>query len=287
MTGSISTVRTVADLRARVGEWRSRGERSALVPTMGALHEGHLSLVDVAKASAQRVVVSIFVNPKQFAPSEDFSTYPRDEQDDLAKLAARGADLAFVPGPEEMYPPDFSTSVAVSDLTEMLDGASRPHFFGGVATVVAKLLIQAQCDYAVFGEKDYQQLLVVRRMARDLDIPTEIIGAPIIREPDGLAMSSRNAYLDRNERQLAGQLNVALRRMAAAIAQGTEIDIALAEGRQSLRDAGFPDIDYLEVRDAERLEALSGRLDRPARLFIAVMLGKTRLIDNVAVGPDP
>ncbi len=253
---------------------------------MGALHDGHLSLVDVAKTHAQRTVVSIFVNPKQFAPSEDFSTYPRDETKDLDKLAARGADLAFVPGPEEMYPPNFSTSVAVSDLTEMLDGASRPHFFGGVATVVAKLLIQAQCDCAVFGEKDYQQLLVVRRMARDLDIPTEIIGAPIVREPDGLAMSSRNAYLDENERQIAGQLNVVLRSTAAAIKEGAEIEAAQEAGRRHLQNAGLNNIDYFELRDARTLEELNGTLDRPARLFVAVMLGKTRLIDNVAVEPD-
>ncbi len=283
MTETISIVRTVTDLRAAVREWRRRGDRTALVPTMGALHEGHLSLVDVAKASAQRVVVSIFVNPKQFAPSEDFSTYPRNEDTDLAKLAARNADLAFIPGLEEMYPPGFSTSVAVSDLTEMLDGASRPHFFGGVATVVAKLLLQAQCDYAVFGEKDYQQLLVVRRMARDLAIATEIIGAPIIREPDGLAMSSRNAYLDESERQIAGRINIILYQTASAIAQGAAIDSALGDGKRQLLEAGFEDLDYFEVRDAETLEALNGALDRPARLFFAAMLGKTRLIDNVAI----
>ena len=285
MTETISIVRTVVDLRAAVREWCRQGDRTALVPTMGALHEGHLSLVDVAKASARRVVVSIFVNPKQFAPSEDFSTYPRNEEIDLAKLSARNADLAFIPGPEEMYPPSFSTSVAVSDLTEMLDGASRPHFFGGVATVVAKLLLQAQCDYAVFGEKDYQQLLVVRRMARDLDIPTEIIGAPIIREPDGLAMSSRNAYLDENERKIAGRINVILYQIASAIAQGTAIGDALDDGRRQFREAGFGDLDYFEFRDAETLEAMSGTFDRPARLFFAAMLGKTRLIDNVAIEP--
>ncbi|MGI9413239.1 MAG: pantoate--beta-alanine ligase [Hyphomicrobiales bacterium] len=275
-------VRTVADLRRFTDAWRADGETSALVPTMGALHAGHLSLVDVARERAQRVVASIFVNPAQFSPSEDLATYPRDEAGDLAKLHEYATDLVFMPPGDEMYPANFSTSVEVGGLSEGLCGASRPHFFGGVATVVAKLLIQARCDHAVFGEKDYQQLLVVRRMARDLDIPTEIIGAPIIREEDGLAMSSRNQYLDAQQRQMAPHLYATLMSVADCIRSGTGVTDATDQGVQVLDHAGF-DVDYLELRDAATLEPLTALDDSPARLFAGAYLGKTRLIDNVAV----
>lgn len=207
-------VRTVPDLRARVAAWRAAGERVAVVPTMGALHAGHISLLDVARGRADRVIATVFVNPTQFAPHEDFDRYPRDEAADAAKLAAGGCNLLYAPDRSVMYPEGFSTVVEVAGVTAPLEGAFRPHFFAGVATVVAKLLIQAGADVAVFGEKDYQQLLLIRRMARDLDLPVEIVGAPTLREADGLAMSSRNAYLSAEERAVAARLNVVLRELA-------------------------------------------------------------------------
>ncbi len=286
MTKKLAIVRTVADLLTQVRTWRDLGESSALVPTMGALHEGHLSLIDVARATADHVVATIFVNPKQFAPSEDFDSYPRGEQADIALLEDRQADLVYIPAPAEMYPEDFSTSVTVTGISEPLCGASRPHFFSGVATVVAKLLIQAQTDFAVFGEKDYQQLLIIKRMARDLDIPTKILGAAIIRETDGLAMSSRNAYLTPHQRSVATRFNQVLAETADEIATGSDIGSALARGRDALVTAGFDQIDYLEVRDGDTLAAVTGKMDRAARIFGAVVLGDTRLIDNMIVAPN-
>ena len=205
-------------MRARVKAWRDAGEKVALIPTMGALHDGHLSLIQVGRDFARRTVASIFVNPRQFAPHEDFDAYPRTEQDDLDRLSAAGCDLAFLPTPEEMYPAGFQTSVSVSEVTQGLCGASRPVFFGGITTVVTKLLNQCQPDVAVFGEKDYQQLVVIRRLVKDLDLPVEIIGAPIRREADGLAMSSRNRYLSEEERAIAGQLNKVKRSACMEIA---------------------------------------------------------------------
>ncbi len=281
MTQAPKVVRTVAALREEIGGWRSAGHTSALVPTMGALHEGHLSLVDIATARATRVVVSIFVNPRQFGPREDLATYPRDEAGDLAKLADRGAHLVFAPDVGEMYPPGFSTEVTVHGLSEGLCGASRPGFFTGVATVVAKLLIQTLTDIAVFGEKDYQQLLVIRRLARDLDIPVEIVGGPVVREPDGLAMSSRNAYLSEAERAVASRLYATLTAVADAVRAGSAVDRALADGRRMLDEAGFR-VDYLELRHAETLEPLAA-FAPPARLLAAAWLGRTRLIDNITV----
>jgi pantoate--beta-alanine ligase len=282
MANAPVVVRSVKELRGITAEWRRDGEASALVPTMGALHEGHLSLVDLAHEHADRSVVSIFVNPRQFAPGEDLATYPRDEDGDLEKLYEHDADLVYIPGEHEMYPPDFSTSVRVEAVSEGLCGASRPHFFGGVATVVAKLLIQAQCDYAVFGEKDYQQLLVIRRMARDLNIPTEILGAPIVREDDGLAMSSRNRNLSPQDREMAPHLYAVLENVADNIRAGIAAEQAVQEGLQVLARAGF-DVDYLELRDARTLEPLDALGDGAGRLFAGAYLGKTRLIDNVAV----
>ena len=282
MANAPVVVRTVKELRGITAEWRRDGEASALVPTMGALHEGHLSLIDLAHEHADRSVVSIFINPKQFAAHEDLATYPRDEDGDLEKLYERDADLVYMPGLEEMYPSGFSTSVQVDTVSDGLCGAARPHFFGGVATVVAKLLIQAQCDYAVFGEKDYQQLLVIRRMARDLNIPTEVLGAPIVREDDGLAMSSRNQYLSAQNREMAPHLYAVLESVAENIRNGTSVDEAVEQGAQVLSHAGF-DVDYLELRDARTLEPLRVHGDGPSRLFAGTYLGKTRLIDNVEV----
>ena len=278
-------VRTVAELRARVRGWRAEGERIGLVPTMGALHEGHLSLVRRAKVSAGRVVASLFVNPTQFASGEDFAAYPRDEGRDAELLASVGCDLLYAPGVEVIYPEGFATTVTVSGVSAELEGAARPTHFAGVATVVAKLLIQAEPGIAVFGEKDYQQLLVIRRMAHDLDLPVEIVGAPTLREQDGLARSSRNAYLSDDERVLAGRLNVVLAAMAGALAAGVAVEEAEQAARQGLEDIGIRHIDYIEARGAEDLRRLDpGPVRAPARVLAAVRIGKTRLIDNMPVG---
>ena len=282
MAKRVGTVRSVRALRKRVAAWRAAGETVALVPTMGALHEGHLSLVRLAKKRADRAVVSIFVNPTQFAAGEDLGTYPRDEVGDRKKLAALDTDLIFAPTEKEMYPPDFSTRVQVADVSEGLCGASRPQFFSGVATVVAKLLIQCLPDIAVFGDKDYQQLLVVRRLARDLDIPVKVVGGPVVREPDGLAMSSRNAYLTPKERRVAPLLHSTIEDVAADIAAGRPIEDALTAGRERLIAAAF-DLDYLELRDAKSLKPIEDEVDGPARVLVGAYLGRTRLIDNVAV----
>lgn len=277
----IGVVRTVKALRARVEGWRATGQTIGLVPTMGALHEGHLSLVRRSNGLVGRTIASIFVNPAQFAPHEDFASYPRDEGRDLDLLQKAGCHLAFIPSPEEMYPQGFQTSVAVSQIAQGLCGASRPHFFGGVATVVCKLINQARPDIAVFGEKDYQQLLVIRRMAKDLNMPVDIIGAPIVRETDGLAMSSRNAYLNANERSIAGKLNRILQELAGDLRNGGTVEETLEKGRSAIGGAGFSKVDYLEVRSAELLAPMGpGPIAEPSRVFAAVILGKTRLIDN-------
>ena len=283
MTSAIPIVRTVHELRARLAPWRKAPGTIALVPTMGALHAGHLSLVALAKSKADRVVVSIFVNPIQFGPREDFRLYPRDEAGDLAKLANTGADLIFAPDVAEMYPEGFSTRVSVSDLTEDLCGAARPNHFEGVATVVTKLLLQCAPDLAVFGEKDYQQLLVIKRLVRDLNIPVEIVDAPIVRETDGLALSSRNAYLSPSERKTAPLLYETISAVAADLAQGRGCDDAVVAARFKLDAAGFR-VDYVAVRDPDTLKPLSGPAKR-ARVLAAAYLGKTRLIDNVPVQP--
>ncbi len=275
-------VRDVAGLRATIAAWRGRGETVGLVPTMGALHEGHLSLVRAAKARAGRVVASLFVNPKQFAPHEDFERYPRTEARDAAMLASAGCDLLYAPGRPAMYPDGFATNVIVANVSTPLEGEFRPHFFGGVATVVAKLLLQCLPDCALFGEKDYQQLLVIKRLARDLDIPVEIVGCPTVREADGLAMSSRNFYLTGDERRIAAQLNAIMRESIAAIRAGAAIAGIEHAGKQRLTDAGFAIVDYFAVRDANTLTEVTD-LSRPARLLAAAWLGKTRLIDNMAV----
>jgi pantoate--beta-alanine ligase len=275
------TARTVAELRVQVAAWRTAGERVALVPTMGGLHKGHLALVRRARDLAQRVVTSLFVNPTQFAPGEDFEAYPRDEARDAALLAAAGCDLLYAPTPAEMYPASFATTVTVGDVSAPLDGLSRPLHFAGVATVVSKLLNQCAPDIAVFGEKDYQQLLVIRRLARDLDMPVEIVGLPTVRAEDGLALSSRNAYLSLDERRIAARLNVVIKAAAAAVRGGEAVTTVEARAVAALTEAGFQAIDYLEVRDAEDLTRLGpGLAAPPARVFVAARLGRTRLIDN-------
>ena len=274
-------VDSVAGLRAQVSDWRRDGLRVAMVPTMGALHEGHLSLIRIAREKAERCVVSIFVNPAQFAPSEDLDKYPRQLARDLDLLATVKADLAFTPTVGAMYPSGFATRISVGGPSAGLESDFRPTFFEGVATVVAKLFLQATPDCAVFGEKDYQQLCVVRQLCRDLDLPVEIIGAPTIRDAHGLAMSSRNAYLDEAELAVARQLNAILRRAAAALAAGTHQDDATGEAGRALIAAGFQKIDYVEAR--ESLTLAPWRRDHAGRVLAAAWLGKTRLIDNVEV----
>ena len=281
----LPTVRTVADLRAQVRAWRAAGQAVALVPTMGALHDGHLTLVRRARELAGRVVASVFVNPTQFGPTEDFGRYPRDEAGDAAKLASAGCDLLFAPDVAEMYPAGFATSVDVGPVARPLEGVHRPGHFQGVATVVAKLLLQALPDVACFGEKDYQQLQVIRRLVADLDIPVRIEGVPTIRGADGLALSSRNRYLSADERANAVTVSRVLRTLAERLSDGTRpVAPEIARGEEALRAAGFSRIDYVAVVDAATLEPLE-RVDRPARALIAAVLGTTRLIDNMALGP--
>jgi len=282
---SLTIVRTVSALRDHVAAWKAAGEQTALIPTMGALHDGHLSLIRLGQTRARRTVASVFVNPRQFAPHEDFDAYPRGEAADAEKLASVGCDLLFAPSPEEMYRPGFSTAISVSGVSEPLEGAARPQFFGGVATVVAKLLIQAQADYAVFGEKDYQQLQVIKRLVCDLDLPVEIIAAPTARAEDGLALSSRNAYLTPEQRAIAAALPRALREAAAAVAAGGRIDEAETAGKAALAAAGFGQIDYLDIREASDLSKLGpGPIGTATgRILVAAWLGKTRLIDNMPV----
>ncbi len=280
-TGPI-VARTVAAMREHVALWKAEGNLVAVVPTMGALHDGHLALVRAAQRDCRRVIVTIFVNPTQFAAEEDLDAYPRGEAADLAKLQALGADLAFLPGADQMYPDGFATNVRVEGLTEVLCGLERPVHFGGVATVVSKLFNQSKADRAYFGEKDYQQFLVVRQMARDLDIPIEVVPVPTVRESDGLAMSSRNVYLSKEQRAVAPALYKVLSGMATRMAQGETASAAITWGRAALDSAGFDRIEYLEVRDAETLAPIDGDT-RNARVFVAAHMGETRLIDNLAL----
>ncbi len=274
--------RRVVDLRDQVKAWRNAGLKVALVPTMGALHEGHLTLVRAALEYADKVVVSIFVNPTQFGPTEDFDAYPRTLDADRTALAGAGASLVYAPTVGEMYPDGFATAITVSGVSEGLCGDLRPGHFSGVATVVTKFLVQTMPDFAAFGEKDYQQLQVIRRLVRDLDIPVTIIGVPTVREADGLARSSRNAYLSAEGRAIAPALYRTLQDTAKAIQAGAGVDAALEAGKRAILAAGFASVDYLELRAADGLAPLS-ELDRPARMLVAAYLGKTRLIDNIAV----
>jgi len=277
----IAVAHTVSGLRSHVNAWRARGLRVALVPTMGALHEGHVSLMRRALEHADRCVVSIFVNPRQFAPTEDLDKYPRQLALDLAKLEQAGVHLAFTPGVEEIYPQGFATSISVGGPSAGLETDFRPAFFDGVATVVAKLLIQAAPDLAVFGEKDYQQLCVVKKLCLDLDLPVEIMGSPTIRDAEGLAMSSRNAYLDRSGLEVARRLNKVLCRAARALEAGADEASAMAAARQEILDAGFDSVDYVEARESVALAPW--RPGSEGRVLAAAWLGKTRLIDNVEV----
>ena len=287
MEREIVRLATTEGLRRQTGQWRTAAERIALVPTMGALHEGHLSLVRLARQRARRVIVSIFVNPTQFGAGEDLDAYPRQMEADINKLAVVGADAVFAPSAGEIYPKGFATTVCVSGVSEDLCGAARPGHFDGVATIVAKLLLMAAPDIAVFGEKDFQQLLVIRRMTLDLNIPVDIVGAPIVREADGLAMSSRNAYLTGQQRAVAPRLHEVLVETAEALKLGAPVAETLQTAREELAEAGLQP-EYVELRHGESLAPLA-RLDgAPARLLVAARLGGARLggariIDNMAV----
>jgi pantoate--beta-alanine ligase len=275
-------VSSIAELRTAVAGWRRESHSVGLVPTMGALHDGHLSLVRETQKRANKSVVSIFVNPTQFGPHEDFGRYPRELATDAEKLAAAEVDLIFAPSVAEMYPEGFATRIEVAGPALGLESDFRPQHFSGVATAVAKLLLATMPDLAAFGEKDYQQLLVVRRLAADLGLPVEIIGCPTLREADGLAMSSRNAYLSAAERKIAGQLNRVLKDVAGRVRAGAPLAEAEQAGCAALLEAGFAAVDYLAVRDAETLAKIDA-FARPARVLAAAKLGATRLIDNLAI----
>ena len=278
----MEVVRTIAELRRHTSRWRIAGQKIGLIPTMGALHNGHLSLIKLAQEKCDRVIATIFVNPRQFLPNEDFEEYPRNEESDIEKLIAIGVDLLFAPKASEMYQPDASTTVVISKLTDCLCATSRPGFFDGVGTIVTKLLIQALPDIAIFGEKDYQQLLIIKRLTRDLDIPAEIIGAPTIREADGLAVSSRNVFLSQTNREIASNISKILKKTATTIAQGNDVPVACVEARSELILAGFSEIDYFEARHSETLELIQN-FENNGRLFVAVWLESTRLIDNLEI----
>ncbi len=286
----MQTVKSLGVLRTTLGQWRKDGARIALVPTMGALHEGHLTLVRRARAQADHIVASIFVNPKQFGPNEDLDAYPRQLAADAAMLEAEGVSLLWAPGVEEMYPPDFVTSVGVSGVSEGLCGAARPGHFDGVATVVLKLFNQVQPDLAFFGEKDFQQLAVIRTMARDLDLTApqvdNIVGVPTVREADGLAMSSRNRYLSPEQRAAAAALPRAMQTAIAAMEGGASGAQALAQLQADILAAGFSSVDYAVLADATTLAPLAALGQTPARLLVAARIGGTRLIDNMPVAPS-
>ncbi len=277
----METIRSRADLRVRVAGWKAAGARVGVVPTMGALHAGHLSLVAAAQAGADRVIVTLFVNPRQFNMASDLAAYPRTEAEDAAKLAPLGVDVLYAPGGAEIYPEGFATTVSVAGLSEGLCGAHRPGHFDGVATVVAKLLLQTGAERAFFGEKDWQQLQVVRRLVTDMDIPAEIVGCPTVREPDGLALSSRNARLSPEARAVAPALHAAMQRAAAAIRGGAPVAEALAGAARAAEAAGFERVEYIELRDAASLAILSVAPRTPARLLAAGWLDGVRLIDNI------
>jgi pantoate--beta-alanine ligase len=288
-SGAFRILRSVADLRAAVREWRREGLSVALVPTMGALHDGHLHLVAEARKQADRVITSVFVNPTQFAAHEDLGAYPRQQARDAELLDAAGCAVMFAPTVEEMYAPGAVTKITVGDAvtggpSQGLEGAARPQMFGGVALVVAKLLNQAQADVAVFGEKDWQQLMVVRRLAIDLDIPTRIVGAPTVRDETGLALSSRNAYLNPGELEIARRLNVVLREAGEKARAGRPLPGVEREAYDAILKAGFDTIDYVVIRRADDLAPFpTGVIEGEARILTAARIGRTRLIDNMAV----
>ncbi|MBS0531299.1 MAG: pantoate--beta-alanine ligase [Proteobacteria bacterium] len=283
MPRSPAVARTLPSLRRALGDLRARRATVALVPTMGALHDGHIKLVQHAKRRASKVVVSIFVNPTQFAPHEDFGSYPRTWKADLAKLAAERVDLVWNPGVGTMYPPNFATRILPEGpATENLEDRFRPHFFGGVATVVGKLFTQCRPDIAVFGQKDYQQLKVVTRMAADLDLGVKVIGVPTVRERDGLAMSSRNVYLTPEQRAVAPVLHRTMKEAAKRLRNGDDLKAVIADGGRTIESAGFT-LDYFEARHAETLAPILSIQDGPVRLLVAAKIGTTRLIDNIGI----
>lgn len=282
-------VKTLAELREILSEHRRAGRRIGFVPTMGALHDGHVSLVKTARERSDVTVVSIFVNPTQFAPGEDLDTYPRTEEADIARLASVGTDIVYLPSVEEMYPQGSKTNIRVEDMSDLLDGQFRPHFFYGVATVVARLFVHVQPDVSVFGEKDYQQLQIIRRMVRDLGFPIDIIGGETVRDADGLAQSSRNAYLSASDRQMANVMSAALHRARCRIAIGVPVEEALREARARISAAGFRALDYVSAVDPMSLEDLPDGAIAPGqvgRVLGAGWMGKTRLIDNMGFQRD-
>lgn len=285
MHKNLKIVRRLSELRQITDAWKAAGETIGLVPTMGALHDGHMSLVKNARAQCDRVIASIFVNPKQFDREDDLEAYPRDEAADAAKLDAEGTDVLWAPDVGEMYPDGFTTSVKVTGITDCLCGATRAGHFDGVAVVVSKLLMQCQPDRAYFGRKDYQQLMVVRRMVRDLNMPIDIRGIDTVRENDGLAMSSRNWYLTDGERAVAPALFQCLTDIAETASNGRDFMKKIEDSKKLLAGQGFGQVDYLEVRDADTLELITRPTARKARAFAAIFLGKARLIDNVPVDP--
>ncbi len=272
--------RTKQELRDFISGAKSQGKKVALVPTMGALHEGHISLLHEAKKHADILITTIFVNPTQFGPNEDFGRYPRQEEDDIALLKSNGCDAVFLPSVHEIYGDNFSTAIHVTRNADILCGAFRPGHFDGVALVVSKLLNIAGADVAVFGEKDYQQLYIIRQMAKDLNIPTEIIGAPTLRESTGLALSSRNKYLTPIEKEIASTLNVKMRDVLAAVKAGADIQSTLDDAKNQLVAGGFTKVDYIEIREGDNLE-VTENLTNKSRIFAAAWIGKTRLIDNI------
>ncbi len=275
-------VRRMSGLSEALAPWRAAGQRIALVPTMGALHAGHMALVDAARGKAGRVVATIFVNPLQFGAGEDLDRYPRQEAADAALLEGQGCDLLWIPSAADLYPPGFATTISVAGVSERWDGETRPGHFAGVATIVAKLLVAVLPDVALFGEKDFQQLAVIRRMVADLALPVEIVGVATVREADGLALSSRNAYLGLDQRRRALALPRALEQARDAVLAGTAVDAVLAEAKASLAEAGFEPIDYVALVDAATLEPL-GQAGGEMRLVAAATIGETRLIDNISV----
>lgn len=284
MSEKIKIVRTERTLRGRVWEYRGAGEKIALVPTMGALHEGHMTLVKLAKKKADKVIVSIYVNPTQFAPGEDFEAYPRMEKKDVAMLKAEGVDLVYIPQPASMYDVHHATKIKVGGVAEGLETDHRPTFFDGVALVVTKLLNRVAPDIAIFGEKDYQQLATIRRLIEDLDMPIKIIGAKIARDEHGLALSSRNKYFDEEGLKIARRLNEIMRLCALQMSRGENVDMATDRAKKALLAAGYSSVDYVEVRSPNSLTVLEGGvLNGPARLLVAAQCKGVRLIDNFPV----
>jgi pantoate--beta-alanine ligase len=275
-------IRTISDLRTELNKYRKNSETIGFAPTMGALHAGHMSLIDIAKKNADKVVVSVFVNPAQFAAHEDFDKYPRPESADLAKLEGQNVDVAYLPTREELYKPGFDIKISVGDIGQELEGLTRPHFFDGVALVLTKLFMQVEPDVAVFGEKDFQQLHVIRKLVDSLDIPVKIIGAPIMREADGLAMSSRNIYLSEAQRKIAPALYQTLQEIRDKIKQGDDVEAALEWGRAIIVGRGFDKVDYLELRDSESLKRVTD-IKKSARLLATAYLGTVRLLDNIEI----